>query len=53
MDDENETFKNKFNNIELEKKGKGFVGPKLPRLMTEAESKDFIERMLKKLKIDD
>ena len=34
-----ESYDNKYANIELEEKEEGFIGPRLPRLMTDEEFK--------------
>ena len=34
------------NNIELEDKEQGFIGPRLPRMMTDEEFKAFCQRLL-------
>ena len=41
-----ETSENKFENIELEEKEEGFIGPRLPRVLTDEEFKLLLKRLL-------
>ena len=38
--------KNSYENIELEEKPEGFIGPRLPRILTEEECKALFKRLL-------
>ena len=40
-----ETHENKYENIELEEKEEGFIGPRLPRLMTDEEFKALMREL--------
>ena len=42
----NETPENRFKDVELEEKEEGFIGPRLPRILTEVEVKPLIRRVL-------
>ena len=42
----NETPENRFKDVELEEKEEGFIGPRLPRILTEEEVKALIRRVL-------
>ena len=35
----------KYENIELEEKEQGFIGPKLPRMLTDAEFKALVDKL--------
>ena len=37
---------NKYTNIELEKKEDGFIGPRLPRMLTDEEVKAIFDKLL-------
>ena len=41
-----ETSENKFKNIELEEKEVGFIGPRLPRILTDEEFKSLLKKHL-------
>ena len=41
-----ETSENRYKNIELEEKEEGFIGPRLPRILTEEEFKALCRRLL-------
>ena len=41
-----------FKDIELEDKEEGFIGPRLPRLMTDAEKEVFFKKIYSEFKLD-
>ena len=41
-----ETSDEKYKNIELEEKEEGFIGPRLPRMLTDDEVKAIFDRLL-------
>ena len=41
-----ETFEVKARDIELEEKDEGFIGPRLPRMLTDKEVKAIFDRLL-------
>ena len=47
-----ETIKEESKEIELEEKEEGFIGPKLPRLMSEAEKEAFFKKIYAEFKLD-
>ena len=47
-----ETIKEETKEIELEEKEECFIGPRLPRLMTEAEKEDFFKKIYAEFKLD-
>ena len=47
-----ETLEDEFKDIELEVKEEGFIGPRLPRLMSETEKEAFFKKIHAEFKLD-